>query len=86
MIALRSQSHLTGLMDKDRDNIFRTINWKREMERRALNKISSPWVRLSLTQHDHTTVFFLNLRKVHESSITTEAHPKYQLKPGFLEK
>lgn len=58
MIVLSSQSHLTGIMDKDRENILKIVNWKRQKGREgSLNKISSSWVRLSLTQHDHATVF-----------------------------
>lgn len=33
MIVLSSQSHLTGIMDKDRKNILKIVNWKRQKGR-----------------------------------------------------
>ena len=33
MIVLRSQSHLTGIKDKDRENILKVVNWKRQKGR-----------------------------------------------------
>ena len=33
MIVLSSQSHLTGIRDKDRENILKVVNWKRQKGR-----------------------------------------------------
>lgn len=33
MVVLSNQSHLTGIMDKDRANILKIVNWKRQKGR-----------------------------------------------------
>jgi hypothetical protein len=59
MMVLSCESHLTGDMDKDRQNTLWIVNrWEAERGKGTLNKVSSSWVRLSLTQHDYATGFF----------------------------